>query len=693
MAWTIGVDVGGTFTDFYGLDGGSGSVRLLKRPSTPDNPARAILDGLKELGADPGLSLAEVARFAHGTTVATNALIQRRGAPVALITTKGFRDLLEIGRQTRPHMYDMQRDAPPPLVPRETRFEVGERMMATGEVLHPLDEADLTAAVAAIKASGVQACAICFLFAYLNPAHEEAVARRLREALPDLAVSLSSAVQPEFREYERFATTAINAALQPIMARYLSDLEAALADALPEARVGINQSNGGLMSPGRARDFPVRTALSGPAAGVVGALAVAGQAGPAGEGRPNVITLDVGGTSADMALIRDGQAAMAYQRAVADFPIRLPMVDIDTIGAGGGSIAWFDRDGLMKVGPVSAGADPGPACYGRGGSEPTVSDANLILGRLSPSLIDGEMMLDEGLARQAFQPAAERVALSIEKTAHGAIGILVANMVRAIRTLSVERGHDPRDYALMAFGGAGPLHARDVAASLGMSEIIVPVAPGILCAQGLIVSDLKEEFTRGARYRLAPENAGALAENAGALIALAEAWFAEEEVPAVGRRLDLRLDLRYEGQNFELSVPFAAGAGLDPAMLPGLADLRERFFVAHDAAYGYHNPDDPIETVNLRLTAFGRLRAEAPLPASAAPPPLPAPKGRRPVIFEDPAAPQETPLYDRAALQPGHVLAGPAIVDQLDATTPLYPGDRATVDAAGNLIIEVRHDA
>ena len=659
-----------------------GARRLLKRPSTPDNPARAILEGLKELGLDEALDLGAVARFAHGTTVATNALIQRKGAKLALVTTRGFRDLLEIGRQVRPHMYDLQRDQPPPLVPRERRFEVRERMTAGGRVHRPLEPADLKAVAAQIAASGAEAVAVCFIFGYLNPAHETAVAEALRQALGDLPISLSSAVQPEFREYERFATTAINAYLQPIMARYLSDLERALAESLPAARVGINQSNGGLMSPTRARAFPVRTALSGPAAGVVGALAVAGSAG-----RSDVITLDVGGTSADMALIRGGRAEVAYQRDVAGFPIRLPMVDIDTIGAGGGSIAWFDRDGLMKVGPLSAGAVPGPACYGRGGREPTVSDANLILGRLSPSLINGAMQLDRAAAERAFTGAADRLGLSLERAAHGAIGILVANMVRAIRTISVERGHDPRGYALMAFGGAGPLHARDVAKSLDMAEIIVPPAPGILCAEGLIVSDLKEDFVRALRMPLDTGGRDRLAAEADALLAEAEAWFTDEAVPTEGRRFDLRLDLRYVGQNFELSVPMAAGDWQARGGVPAPEALRQAFFEAHDTAYGYHNPEDPIETINLRLTAYGRLRPEAEEATRSVTPPLPAPKGHRPVIFEDPERPSPTAVWDRADLAPGQAIAGPAIIDQLDATTPIYPGDRARIDAAGNLVI------
>ena len=500
-SWIVGVDVGGTFTDFSAVNDRTGETHVFKRPSTPDDPSRAILHGLREMADACGIALGEVSRLAHGTTVATNALLQGRGGKVALVTTEGFRDLLEIGRQVRPHMYDFRRSFPAPPVPAERRFELAERMDAAGEPLRAPAGADIEAVVEAVRASGAEACAVCFLFAYLNGAHERALAGALREALPALHISLSSEVQPEFREFERFSTTAVNAYLQSVMERYLGRLQDGLAQAAPRAGLGINQSSGGLMSAARARAFPVRTALSGPAAGVVGAIHAARSAGIG-----DLVTLDMGGTSADMALIRGGEADIAYERAVAGFPIRLPQIDIATIGAGGGSIAWFDRDGLMKVGPQSAGADPGPACYGRGNTEPTVTDANLLLGRLSPrGLLDGGMRLDEDRARAAFEPAARRLGLSVERAAEGVLDIVAANMIRAIRTVSVERGHDPRGYVLAAFGGAGPLHARDVAAGIGIGEILVPPAPGIVCAEGLLVSDLRETFTRSERIAVAPE--------------------------------------------------------------------------------------------------------------------------------------------------------------------------------------------
>ena len=685
MAWTIGVDVGGTFTDFYALDEAGGAVHAGKRPSTPDNPARAIIEGLLALAARHGIDLAELRRLSHGTTVGTNALIQRRGGDVVMITTRGFRDLLEIGRQTRPHMYSLVEDHPAPLVERRRRFEIAERMGADGKAItEPTDDA-IAAAVEQVRASGAGACAVCLLFAFRNPAHEDRIAAALRSALPGLPVSTSFEVQPEFREYERFSTTALNAYLQPVLGRYLASLEQELAGVAPGASLGINQSSGGLMSPERARALPVRTALSGPAAGAVGAAHSAKLSG-----RRNVITLDMGGTSADVALVRDFRADVSFERDVAGFSVRLPSVDIETVGAGGGSIAWFDRDGLLKVGPASAGADPGPACYGRGGDRPTVTDANLVLGRLSArGLLAGEMKLDESLAQAAFEPVARALGFGVERTAHGVLGIVVANMVRTVRTISVERGYDPREFTLMPFGGAGPLHARDVALALGMREILVPPAPGILCAQGLVVSDLKEDFVSSGRIPGDEAGIRRLAEHARDLAGRARAWLDAEGVPVGGHRLELAVDARYVGQNFELAVPVAAGDGAEALPVPSPRTLRERFFEVHEAAYGYANPHDPIEIVNVRLTARGRLTEASAPRTPPGPGSSPIPFERRAVRFAAEDA-VDCPVYERGALRAGHAIDGPAIVEQLDSTTPVFPGDRATVDPAGNLVIRVR---
>lgn len=682
MGWLIGIDVGGTFTDFYALEAGSGEVRLFKRPSTPANPAEAIILGLTDLLAEFGIDPKDVERVGHGTTVATNALIQRKGGKVALITTEGFRDLLEIGRQTRPHMYSLQQDHPDPLVPRERRIELAERCGPGGEVLKAPDAEDIKAAAEAALATGAEAIAVCFLFAYLNGSHEAEVGAAVN-AVSDIQVSLSSEVQPEFREYERFSTTVLNAYLQPVMGRYLTYLEDEMAKLVSGAPVGIYQSSGGVMSIDTARNFPVRTALSGPAAGAVGAIYSA-----ALSERPNVITLDMGGTSADVALIRDYDAGTSMDRDVAGFPVRLPMVDIHTVGAGGGSIAWFERDGLLKVGPASAGADPGPACYGRGGAEPTVTDANLLLGRLSPGgLVGGRMSLDPALSRKALAPAAERLGYSPEETALGVLGIVTANMVRAIRTVSVERGHDPRDYVLMPFGGAGALHAGDVARSLGIKEILVPYAPGILCAQGLIVSDLKEDFVHSERLLLGADALAPMASIFEDLSGRAAAWFRSEDVTGDARRIEVLLDMRYVGQNFELAVTLPAADDTDSVTAPDLETLRQAFFEAHTRQYGYHSGDDPVELVNVRMTSVGRLGRGKMVPKAADAGP-PDPIDTRPVWFEA-AGPVDTPVYDRATFRPGFAILGPAVIQQLDATTVLHPGDTLRVDDALNLLIEV----
>jgi N-methylhydantoinase A len=679
MSWMIGVDVGGTFTDFFAFDDATDRIVLHKVASTPGNPAQAVVSGLRELASRHGIDLDTVTRLSHGTTVATNALIQRHGGKVALVVTEGFRDLIEIGRQIRPHVFSLQDDYPAPLVPRELRFEAAERVTAGGSALRALSAETLPALVQAIGAAKPDSCAVCLLFSFLNPAHEAMLRDALSAAYPDMYLSISSEVQPEFREYERLSTTVLNAYLQPVIDRYLGELATGVSAATPTAALGINQSSGGLMSVARARHMPIRTALSGPAAGAVGAIHMARLSGV-----PDVITLDMGGTSADVALMRNYTAATTFNKWIEGYPARLASLDINAVGAGGGSIAWFDRDGLMKMGPQSAGAQPGPACYGRGGTEATVTDANLVLGRLSPrGLLNGEMALDVTLARKAIAPLAERLGFTIERTAHGMLGIVVANMVRAIRSVSVERGHDPRAFALLPFGGAGPLHATDVARSLSIRRVLVPFAPGILCAQGLIVSDLRETFVRTAVTPLSAERMDDVRARISELKAQAEAWFDSEAVEKSNRTLDIVLDARYVGQNFELAI----GLGGED-LLQDADQIKQRFFAEHERAYGFHNPADRIEVVNFRLLAVGKLRQPAAQPSEARKGAMPQVGGTRPVWFAHDSA-EDTPVYDRAALMPGDTIDGPAVIEQLDSTTLLFPGDRATVDAYLNLIVEL----
>lgn len=685
MTWTIGVDVGGTFTDFYAANEETGEIHVHKTSSTPTNPADAILNGLTAICANHNIPMIDIERLSHGTTVGTNALIQRTGSKVALVATKGFKDLLEIGRQTRPHMYNLQVDHPAPLVDREDRIELNERLGAQGEVVRAPSDVDIAMAVDRVVASGAGACAVGFLFSFRNSKHERKFAEALAARAPDIAISVSSEVQPEFREYERLSTTVLNAYLQPVMSDYLQTLEEGVAVSAPRASLGINQSSGGLMSVLRSREFPVRTALSGPAAGAVGAAHAARQTG-----RCNIITLDMGGTSADVALIRDFKVDLAFDRDVAGFPIRMPCVDVETVGAGGGSVAWFDRDGLLKAGPISAGAYPGPACYGNGGEQPTTTDANLLLGRLSSrGLLDGDMGLDPELSRAAYQPLADRLGFSVERTAHGMLGIVVANMVRAIRTVSVERGHDPRDFVLMPFGGAGPLHARDVAVSLGMREMVVPAAPGIVCAQGLLVSDLKEEFVSSRRFEIDENGVQVLALTLDELHEKAVAWFDSERSPPDARRVELVIDARYVGQNFELAVSVASGATLSGADVPSTAEIIEAFFKAHEVAYGYASATDPVEIVNVRLSASAKLHQFEDKLAEVGDPGVPTPRDSRAVVFFDSEKPAKTLIFSRSEIRPGQKISGPAVIEQMDTTTPIYPGDVAEMTPDGHLIISI----
>jgi N-methylhydantoinase A len=676
MAWVVGVDVGGTFTDFFAADRATGDGLVHKVPSTPDDPSRAIMVGLADLKDRFGIDIGTIERFAHGTTVATNALIERSGGRVALITTAGFKDLVEIGRQTRPKIYDLKADAPAPLVPREFRFEVMERVGSRGEVIRHLTDAEVARVVEAVATADVDCCAVCLLFSFLNPEHERRIGVALRDRWPDLHVSLSSEVQPEFREYERFSTTILNAFLKPKVGRYMQRLAATLSEEAPSASVGIGQSSGGLMGIGRASELPIRTALSGPAAGVIGAVAAARRSG-----RADLITLDIGGTSTDVCLIENGTAVMTYGRNIADFPVRLPSIDIHTVGAGGGSIAHIGRDGLLKVGPMSAGAQPGPACYGKGGTLPTVSDANVVLGRLPEALVGGEMILNPTAAARAIMPLAERLGLTLHETAFGIVRIVASNIVRAIRVVSIERGYDPRRFTLMAFGGAGGMHAVDVARELGMGDILVPPSPGILCAEGVAVSPLEENFVATCRGAL-DADLSPVRTALQRLATEAETWRRNAAGHADDFRQSVAIDMRYVGQNYELGVSVAADERIE---LPNPERLKALFLAEHQAKYGYHDPAGRVEIVNVRL----RARASAPPGASrlrAAPSRPPAASHR---VWFEAAGPVETAAVDRASLAPGARLSGPMIITQFDSTTLIPPGARADVDDALNIIIEV----
>ncbi len=679
MSVHIGVDVGGTFTDIAISVPEENRLVLHKIPSTPEEPDRAIVDGVSAALAENGIDAADVVLLAHGTTVGTNALIQRQVGKVALVTGTGFRDLLEIGRQTRPKVYDMHSDFPDPLVPRKLRLEVGERTRADGVVHRPLDEADVCAAGEWLRAEGADCVVVCFLHSHLHPDNEARAAEILREVMGNqIRVITSSEVYPEFREFERFSTAVLNGALLTVMDDYLDRFTRAVEGLGIAIEPTVSQSAGGLMSVSMTREFPIRSALSGPAAGVIGA---AQRAALAGFGE--VITLDVGGTSADVSLLSGGEAALVASRRLAGYPLRLPTLDVNAVGAGGGSIAWIDRDGLLKVGPGSAGADPGPACYGRGGEAATVTDANVLLGRLpGESLLDGRMAIRRELAEAAVDKLASALGLERMETAHGIVRVASAVIVKAIRTISIERGHDPTGFALFAFGGAGPLHADDVAAEMGITRVVVPPNPGILCAEGLLGSDLAADFVRFDLTRFDAGLLDVMRARIGELQSQVDAWARRERVAEADLAAAWAADMRYVGQNFELSVPFEA-RGFAPTSVMRLA---ADFHAAHERAYGFAQDDEPMELVSLRVRATGRREKPA-LPELASGLAPGRPSGEREVMF-DGGAWARAAVWRRDALVREQVVEGPAVVEQMDSTIPLFPGDRARVDAWGNLVIE-----
>ena len=665
----VGVDVGGTFTDFVVVT--DDGLAVHKQPTTRPQH-EAVVTGLGEMG------VADEAPVVHGTTTATNALLERRGARTALVTTDGFADVLAIGRQNRPDLYDLQPSRPAPLVPEERRHEVPERLSEAGEVLTPLDEEAVRDVAATIADQDIDSVAVVFLFSYQNPAHEKRAAQILREELPAaVTITPSSALLPEYREYERTATTVVNAYVRPQVACYLDRLD----EALGTRSVRVMQSNGGTIGLDTAAEEAARLALSGPAGGVVGALGVTRRALDTDD--PQIMTLDMGGTSADVALC-DGGVPRTTEHTIADLPLRLPSTDIHTVGAGGGSIAHVDAGGSLRVGPESAGAEPGPVCYGRGGTEPTVTDAHLVLGRLAPEhVLGGDDTLDMApdAARTAVGELGEQIDRSPEETALGILQVANATMERALRRVSVERGHDPRDYALVPFGGAGPLHAVELAEALDMRRVLVPPTPGVLSALGLLMADVVYDTARAVLTR-----ADTLVNDPSPLTTAREAAAADVRavLDAHGTpELALEVDLRYAGQSYELSVPLDA-----PITGEAVQAAVQAFHKQHRDRYGHADPDEPVEVVALRV----RGRVAVPPPELPREPETDAPLadaqlGTRPVWF-DADGPTDTPAYDRTALHHGHAFDGPAILHQYDTTIVIPPGWHARIDARQNVRIE-----
>jgi N-methylhydantoinase A len=674
----VGIDTGGTFTDVTLLDPENGRVWTAKTASTPEDPSRGFGTGIAEVLQTSGLTGGEVARVLHGTTVATNLILEGKGAPAALLTTAGFKYVLEIGRQEVPRSASLFAWVKPKRpVPPERIYEIGGRIGPDGGELEPLDEAAVRAAARAIKAQGVLSIAVVLLHSYANPAHERRVAEILGEEILGVLLSLSCDVLPVFREYERSMTTILNATVMPVVSTYVERLDKRIAEQGIAAPLLLMKSSGGVTSTRTVRRAPVETALSGPAAGAVGAAFVG-----AACGRPDLIGIDIGGTSADISLIHGGEPGLTTNGRIGGWPVGLPMVDIVTIGAGGGSIARISDTGALTVGPQSAGAVPGPVCYGRGGTEPTVTDAHLALGHLPPYLLGGSFALDAEAAKAAVRRRiAEPLGLSVEAAARGILAILDNNMVGAIRVVSVERGHDPRDFSLLPFGGAGPLHGGALARLLGIPTIVVPPGPGVLSALGLLVSSLKAEFTRTCLQKAGAFDAAEVARVFAELEREAVTWLEAEDVPQEARRVARYASLRYQHQGWELYVPWTSQHVTETSA----ADTVAAFHKLHERLYTFAQQDTPVEIVTLRVDARGVF---PPMQLRELPPagPLePARLGTQSMFLE--TGPVEAAIYDRARLGAGARIAGPAILTQLDATTLLLPGQLGTADRFGSLIV------
>lgn len=686
MEYMIGVDVGGTFTDFTLANLDTKEVINHKVRSTPKDPSEAIIKGIVELLEDHQIEPASISYLGHGTTVATNALIERKGSKTALLITEGFKDILEIGNQTRPSLYNLTEEKPEPLVAPEYRIEIPERLFQDGKIQKDLDIEAIKTRLGIVDPKKIESVAICFLFSYVNPEHENKAAELVMEILPEAYVSVSHEIVPEFREYPRLSTVILNSYLGPVMKRYLNRFRNSIKELKIPNEPYITQSNGGTLSIEETIKKPVRTAISGPSAGVMAAAHLGKLAG-----YNNLITFDMGGTSADISLIENSTPLVSVERKIDRWPARFPMLDIVTIGAGGGSIAWIDPGGAMKVGPESAGATPGPASYGNGGTLPTVTDANVVMHRLNPkTILGGKMAIDELLAKSAiFNEISVGTGLSLIDAANGIIDIVNANMVRTIRVISVERGYDPQDFSLMAFGGAGPLHAVALAKELNIPRVIVPRSAGTLCSLGLLLSDIRSDHVRSVTLVPTMDRVDEVKEIFKDLALEGAAVLDKEEIDEKDRVIHRWIDARYKKQNYELMIPITE----DELTADGFASIIKRFHEAHEHGYGYSRPNAKIEFVNFRLSAMGEMqkakistletRQQAGISEAL------KKVGERDVYFEETGNFVSTFVYDRNDMFAEDVIIGPAIVDQMDTTTLIPPNTTCKVDNFGNLIVEI----
>ena len=680
----IGVDVGGTFTDICVFEEESEQIHIEKVPSTPKDSSEGIASGLESVLKRLNANGRDVVYLAHGTTVSTNTLIQHSGASTGLITTRGFRDLLEIARQTRPDLYDPQVDKPQPLVPRKFRLEVTERVYADGRVLTPLDEDEVREAVEKLKTAGVEAVAVCLLHAYLVPDHEKRIKSMLNEMLPGAYLSVSHEIVPEFREYERLSTTVVNAYLGLNIDYYMTHLERLVKDLGIGAKVYVTQSNGGLISTARARKNPVNTVLSGPSTGVIGSASTSRLAG-----FDDIITFDMGGTSTDVCLVENCRPHVTNLREIEGYAVKTPMIDVHTVGAGGGSIAWIDSGGHLKVGPQSAGSEPGPVCYGKGGATVTVTDANVVLQTLNPKhLLGGRMAIDADASKKAVRKLAGVLGLDAMDIAKGIISLVVANMVRAIRVISVQRGYDPRNFTLVGFGGAGPLHAGWVARELNIKHILIPKHPGIECAFGILVADMRADFTRTKIISPEPKNIDEANSFFQTLENQARDWLLAEGLPPEQQAFRYSVDMRYQGQNFELTIPMPTSR----LSASDMNTLLASFFRVHEQNYGYSNPGAPTQLITYRVEALG-LRPKInlkPKPPFQATTPSRVRNNRRVYFGQDLGGWVNCDIYWREDLVAGNRISGPAMIEQMDTTTLLLPGHAAEVDDYLNFIIHTQ---
>jgi N-methylhydantoinase A len=680
--YRVTVDTGGTFSDFVHLNEQTGEISIAKIPSTPDDPSRAILAGIEALlarvtGAD------DIGYFCHGTTVGTNALLEGKGVRTGLLVTEGFRGIYPVGEQARPYgtaIFDVMYDKPSPLVPARRTGEVKERIDFRGDVLRTLDEAALRNTVRELKAQNIESIAVCLLFSFLHPEHEARVRDIVLEEIPGCSVSLSCEVLPQIREYYRLSTTVINAYLQPILARYIAQLDQRLSGAgIATRQKYIMQSNGGMATFAAAARRAVTTVLSGPAGGVTAGVLACGMSGTA-----NIITFDMGGTSCDVALIRDGEPLLSSRGKIEGRDLAVPMLDINTVSAGGGTIATVDRFGVLQVGPHSAGAVPGPACYGRGGTAPTITDCNLVLGYLGEdNFLGGRMRLEAAKARAAIEAAVARpLGLDVPAAAEGIIRVIDVKMEEAIKAISTMRGHDLRDFMLLAFGGAGPLHAGRIARDLGMAGVIVPLYPGVFSAIGLLMSDVKHDYIRSkltSLSEISPADVNGMFERmvAQALDELRDDGFSAEQI-----RIERALDMRYAGQGYEIAVSCPAHS-LQEA---DLQQLRATFDHQHRTMFGHMAPEEPVEIVSYRVRGIGLVPpVEMPKFTPAGTTLADAQREMRRVRFDGREI--DCPVYQRERLDVGLTVGGPAILDQFDCTTVICPGQTARVDEWKNLIV------